>query len=59
MLPPSTIAQIRAEIVRLEEARKTCNDEGIRKVIDGWIEEAKKKLSEGTEKIPNTALLET
>jgi len=50
MLSHSTIAQIKAEIARLEEARKGCNDDGIRRVIEGWIEEQKKKLAEGTEK---------
>jgi hypothetical protein len=50
MLSPRAIAQIKAEIERLEEYRKTCSDDGIRKVIEGWIEQQKKKLAEGTEK---------
>ena len=50
MLSPGAIAQIKAEIARLEDARKQCNDEGIMKVIEGWIEEQKEKLAEGTKK---------
>jgi hypothetical protein len=44
MLSRSARAQIKAEIERLEGARKICNDVGIRKVIEGWIEQLKKKL---------------
>jgi hypothetical protein len=47
MLSPSQRAQIKAEIAKLEEDRKMCNEAGIRKVIEGWIEEQKKKLAEG------------
>jgi hypothetical protein len=50
MLSAGQRAQIKAEIARLEEYRKECNDEGIRKVIEGWIEEQKKLLAEGTKK---------
>jgi hypothetical protein len=50
MLSPTTIGQIKAEIAILEEARKECNDAGIQRVIEGWIEEQKKLLAEGTEK---------
>jgi hypothetical protein len=46
MLSSGEIAQIRAEINRLEEALKECRDEGIRKRIIAWIEEQKKKLAE-------------
>jgi hypothetical protein len=42
VLSPIAIAQIKAEIARLEVAYKQCNDEGIQKVIQGWIEEQKK-----------------
>jgi hypothetical protein len=34
---PEDVAQIRAEIERLEEARKRFNDSGILKQIDIWI----------------------
>ena len=44
MLTPGERAQIKAEIERLEKARKECADGGIRKRIDFWIEEQKKKL---------------
>jgi hypothetical protein len=50
VLSSSTIAQIKAEIERLERAREQTNDEGIKRVIDGWIEEQKKKLAEGKAK---------
>ena len=39
-------AQIRAEIERLEEARKRFNDSGILKQIDIWIADEKKKLAD-------------
>jgi hypothetical protein len=44
MLSPEEIAIIKAEIARLEKARKECRDSGIRKQIDIWIEELKKRL---------------
>jgi thiamine biosynthesis protein ThiC len=44
MLSPGAKAQIKAEIKNLEELRKICNDHGIQKVIEGWIEQQKKKL---------------
>ena len=50
MLSPGQRVQIGAEIARLEEYRKTCNSDGIRKVIEGWIEQQKKILAEGTKK---------
>ena len=40
------VAQIRAEIERLEEARKWFNDSGILKQIDIWIADEKKKLAD-------------
>ena len=45
MLSPGDIAIIKAEIKRLEKARRECNDGGIQKQIDVWIEELKKKLA--------------
>ena len=50
MLSPSAIGQIKAEIARLEEARKQCSDPGIVRVIEGWIEEQKRLLAQGTKK---------
>jgi hypothetical protein len=47
MLSPSARAQIKAEVERLELAYENCNDEGIRKVIEGWIKEQKEKLLSG------------
>jgi len=44
MLPPEEIAQIKAEIERLENIRKICTDARIRDRIDVWIEAEKKKL---------------
>jgi hypothetical protein len=32
--------------VRVEKARQECNDSGIQKRIDAWIEELKKKIDE-------------
>jgi hypothetical protein len=44
MLSPGEIAQIRAEIERLERLHKECTDGGIRKRIEAWIEAENKKL---------------
>jgi len=43
MLSPEDVVRIRAEIERLEEARKWFNDSGILKQIDLWIADEKKK----------------
>ena len=40
------VAQIRAEIERLEEAHKRFNESGILKQIDIWIADEKKKLAD-------------
>jgi hypothetical protein len=44
VLSPGEVATIKAEIEKLEKARRECNDGGIQKRIDDWIEEQKKKL---------------
>jgi hypothetical protein len=44
MLSPGEIAQIKAEIERLEKLREECTDSGIRERIEAWIEAEKKKL---------------
>jgi hypothetical protein len=44
MLSPGEISLIKAEIERLEKARRECNDGGLQKVIDAWVEALKKKL---------------
>ncbi len=44
MLPQEEVEKIRAEIERLENARKVCTDSGIQKLIDFWIEEQKRML---------------
>lgn len=44
MLPPEEIAQIKAEIERLEKLREDCTNSGIRERIVAWIEAEKKKL---------------
>ena len=49
MLPPGEIAQIKAEIERLEQLRDDCSDSGIHKRIEAWIEAEKKKLESETE----------
>jgi len=50
MLSLDAIAQMKAEIARLGELRKICNDDGIQIVIDAWIADLKKELAEGTKK---------
>jgi hypothetical protein len=45
MLSPAERAQIKAELERLEQARKACDDEGIQKVIESWIKQQKQKLA--------------
>jgi hypothetical protein len=52
MLSPIQRAQIKAEIAKLEKEREICNEAGIRKVIEGWIEEQKEKLAEGMRENP-------
>lgn len=44
MLSPIARAQIKAEVERLELAYENCTDQGIRKVIEGWIQEQKERL---------------
>jgi hypothetical protein len=46
MLSPKEIAKIKDEIKSLEESRLKCNDGGIKKRIDAWIEELKKLESD-------------
>lgn len=43
-MPPEEIARIKTEIERLEKLHNECTDSGIRKRIEAWIEEEKKKL---------------
>ena len=45
MPSPDEIAQIKAEVERLEKHREQCSDSGIRKRIEAWIEAEKKKLA--------------
>jgi hypothetical protein len=45
MLPLEAIAQIKAEIERLERLRKECTDTGIRNRIGTWIEAEKTKIA--------------
>ena len=47
MLSPGETEKIRADIERLERARDECVDNGIRKLIEAWIEEQKQKLASG------------
>ena len=44
MLSWGEMVKIRAEIKRLEKAREKCSDGGIRKRIEAWIKEQKRKL---------------
>jgi len=45
MLSPTEIATIRAELQRLENARRDCTDTGLRKWIEAEIEKQKQKLA--------------
>jgi len=47
MLSPTEIATIRAELERLEKARKDCTDGGLRKWIEAVIEKQKQQLASG------------
>jgi hypothetical protein len=47
MPSPSQRAQIKAEIAKLEKEREICNEAGIRKVTEGWIEETEKEAGRG------------
>jgi hypothetical protein len=54
MLSPTEIATIRAELQRLENARRDCTDTGLRKWIEAMIEEQKQKLvSEQGKRVAN------
>lgn len=44
MLSLEKIAEIKASIERLESARDNCEHEGMREVIQGWIENERKRL---------------
>jgi hypothetical protein len=44
MLSPGELAFLKSEIERLEKARRECSDSGIRKQIEVWIDDNKKKL---------------
>jgi hypothetical protein len=52
MLSPGEIAQIKAEIERLEKLREECSDSGILERIEAWIEAEKKKLKPEAPKYP-------
>jgi len=56
MLSPTETATIRAELERLEKARKDCTDGGLRRWIETEIEKQKKKLvseqGDNTPRIP-------
>lgn len=47
VLSREEMAQIKAEIKRLEKARDECTDTGTRERIEAWIEEQKKALATG------------
>jgi hypothetical protein len=46
MLSPADKDRIEFDLTKLEKARDDCRDSGLRKVIETWIEEAKKSLAE-------------
>jgi hypothetical protein len=45
MLSPQEMAALKQEISTLEEARKSCMDSGIQKIICQWIEDRKTQLA--------------
>ena len=47
MLSGGEVATIRANIERLEKALEECTDSGIRKQVEVWIADNKKKLCSG------------
>jgi hypothetical protein len=47
MLSPAEITTIRADLERLEKARKDCTDSGLRKWIEDAIEKQKQQLASG------------
>jgi hypothetical protein len=47
MLSRGEVATIRTEIARLEKALKECTDSGIRKQIEVWIDDNRRKLRSG------------
>ena len=50
MQSPAVVVRGKADLVVLEKARDVCADSGLRKVIEAWIEEAKKQLAEQAKK---------
>jgi hypothetical protein len=46
MLSPAEKNKIKPELAELEKDRDRCTDSGLRKVIESWIEKAKKRLAE-------------
>jgi len=52
MLSPGEIAQIKAEIERLEKFHEECTDGGIQARIEAWIEAEKEKLKPEPPKYP-------
>jgi len=53
MLSREEIANIKAEIERLEKALAECNDSGLQKQIGAWIEDQKNKLASSNAKRPH------
>ena len=50
MQSPAVVIGGKADLAVLEKARDVCADNGLRKVIEAWIEEAKKQIAEQTKK---------
>ena len=48
-MPPIKPEDIKAEIERLEKALRDCSDSGIRRVIEEWIADAKRRLASDQE----------
>jgi hypothetical protein len=47
MISPGDVTLLKSEIARLEKARRELSDSGLRKQIEAWIDDHKKKLGSG------------
>ena len=50
MLSSADKDRIKSDLAMLEKARKESADSGLRKVIENWIEDVKKKLTDAPKK---------
>ena len=55
MLAAEEVAKIKAEVEKFEDALRECTDSGIRKLIEDWIADAKKRLEADQDSKPPRA----